>query len=82
MNTEARQALKTVGLSTVVVAVLVALAWWSLLGLVLVILGTALGLAVGWRLGAQHAAAQAGQARRARRNASAGPPRKRRTYVR
>ena len=66
MNTEARQALKTVGLSTLVVAALVALAWWSMLGLVLVTLGTLLGLAVGWHLGTRHAADQAGQARRVR----------------
>ena len=67
MSPEARQALKTVGLSTLVIAALVALAWWSLLGLVLVTLGVLLGLAVGWNLGARHAAAQAGQTRRARR---------------
>ena len=67
MSAEIRQALKTVGLSTLVVAALVALAWWSMLGLVLVLLGTVLGLAVEWRLGYRHAADRAGQARRARR---------------
>lgn len=67
MSSEARQALKTIVVSALVVATLVALAWWSLLGLVLVTLGTLLGLAVGWRLGTRHAAAQAGQTRRARR---------------
>lgn len=72
MNTEARQALKTVGISTLVVAALVALAWWSMLGLVLVTLGTLLGLAVGWHLGTRHAAAQAGQARQARPRPSPG----------
>lgn len=66
MNMEARQTLKTVGLSTLVVATLVVLAWWSMLGLVLVILGTLLGLVVGWHLGYRHAAAQAAQTRRAR----------------
>ena len=66
MNKEARQALKVVGLSTLVVAVLVALAWWSLLGLVLVTLGTLLGLAVGWRLGSRYGSSRAKQARRVR----------------
>lgn len=66
MNTETRQALKMVGLSTLVVAALVALAWWSLLGLVLVILGTLLGLALGWHLGYRYGAEQAEQTRRAR----------------
>lgn len=67
MNTEALQALKTIVVSALVVAVLVALAWWSMLGLVRVILGTLLGLVVGWRLGYRHAAAQEAQAHRTRR---------------
>ena len=66
MNTEARQALKTVGLSAPVVAALVALAWWSMLGLVLVTLGTVLGLAVGWHLGYRYGYSRAAQARRVR----------------
>ena len=66
MSSEARQALKTVGLAAPVVAALVALAWWSMLGLALVTLGTLLGLAVGWHLGYRHGVAQAAQARRVR----------------
>lgn len=73
MSTEAQQALKTVGLSTLVVAALVGLAWWSMAGLVLVSLGTLLGLAVGWHLGTRHAVAQAGQVRQARRRRPAAP---------
>ena len=73
MNTEARQALKTVLLAAVVVAALVALAWWSLAGMVLVTLGTLLGLVVGWHLGYRHAADQAEKTRRARRRRPSAP---------
>ena len=73
MSAETRQALKTIGLSALVVAALVALAWWSMLGMVLVTLGTLLGLVVGWRLGYRYATAQAAQARRARRRRPSAP---------
>ena len=67
MKTEARQALKTVLVTTLIVAALVALAWWSMAGLVLVTLAALLGLAVGWRLGYRHGVTQAEPVRRARR---------------
>ena len=73
MKTEARQALKTVLVATLIVAALVALAWWSMLGLVLATLAALLGLAVGWRLGYRHATTQAAQARRARRRRPSAP---------
>ena len=78
MTGEWRQTLTTILLAGLGIAAMVGLAWWSMVGLVLVTLAALLGLAVGWYLGVRHAAAQAAQTRRARRrNASAGSSRKR-----
>lgn len=67
MTEEARQALKTVVIATLVAVILVALAWVSMADLVFVVLAGVLGLAVGWTLGARHVAAQVQQTRRPRR---------------
>lgn len=67
MTKEGQQALKTIVIVTLLAAILVWLAWLSMADLVFVALAALLGLAVGWRLGTRHAAAQARQARRVRR---------------
>lgn len=78
MTEEARQALTTVVIASLVAAMLVGLAWVSMADLVFVVLAGVLGLGVGWTLGARHVAAQTQQTRRPRRRQPAArQPRKR-----
>ncbi|HLV98701.1 MAG TPA: hypothetical protein VKT82_08500 [Ktedonobacterales bacterium] len=67
MSRETRQSVKLVLVVAAVVAVLTALAWWSVVGLVFVVLAALVGLAVGWTLGYQHALKEIEQAQPARR---------------
>lgn len=67
MTEEARQALKTVVIATLVAVILVGLAWVSMADLVLCALSAVLGLAVGGYLGYRSGYHQAEEARRARR---------------
>lgn len=78
MSEEARQALTTVVIATLIAAILIGLAWVSMADLVFVVLAGVLGLAVGWTLGARHVAAQVQhQRQRRRRQPAARQPRKR-----
>ena len=72
MTQERRQVLTTIGIATLVSAILVGLAWVSMADLVLCILSASLGLAIGWRLGYRHGVAQAAQTRRPRPRSSPG----------
>ena len=70
MAKEGRQVLTTIGIATLVAALLVGLAWVSMADLVLGVLCAALGLVAGGYLGYRYGYHQAEQARRARRHPS------------
>lgn len=67
MTKDGRQVFTTIGIATLVAALLVGLAWVSMADLVLGVLCALLGLAVGGYLGYRCGHHQAEQARRARR---------------